>query len=147
MVDVTGSNNLYTSYLVETFRGGVFELENHAIKVGLTRASYVPLSSHTDLADITDELTGNGYSRQTLNNVVVSSDGVWVKASFDPIHFDATGGDLLGKYWFMFDDTVAGGPLIAWGQIDVGREGEVTLVDGHGLDIVVNELGLYRVPA
>ena len=147
MVDVSASNNLYTSYLVNTFRGGVFELENHAIKMGLLRASYVPDKAHNDLADVTaDELTGNGYSRKTLSNVLVSSDGVWVKASFDAVRFQATGGNLQAKYWYMFDDETPGGGLIAWGQIDVSRDDEVVLIDGFGVDIVVNELGLYRVP-
>lgn len=148
MPDVTSSNYLYPSYLVDSFRGGVFEPQNHVLKMGLARISYVPSPTHMDLADVSpDELAGNGYSRQTLQNVLIVQETDWIKLSFDPVQFGASGGNLSGKYWFLFDDTPGPSPLMAWGQIDIGREDEVVIVDGKTLDIVANDLGLYRVPA
>lgn len=148
MPDVTGSNFTYNRYVLDTFKGGVHQPESDALKMGLLRSTYVPDEAHVDLSNVVaDELVGNGYSRQTLTNVVIAEVSGWITMQFDEVNFGATGGPLQAKYWFMFNDTPGNEPLIAGGQIDVSRDDEIVLLDGKTLDIVVNELGLYRVPA
>ena len=148
MPDITGSNTLYTQYLVDSFRGGVHEPQTHTLKMGVLRSSYTPDKAHVDLSNVTaDEVTGvNGYSRQTLNNVVIAQVGNWVTLQFDPVQFMASGGNWSGKYWVIFNDTPPAGPLVGFGQLDVNREDEIVIVDGKTIDVAANELGLYRLP-
>lgn len=146
MADVTGSTLLFPSYLLDSFKGGVFEPENNTIKMGLTGDAYVPSAAHNELVDITDELVSNGYSRQTLTNVSVVQVGEWVKLTFDQAAFAASGGNLAAKYWFMFDDTPAQSPLMAVGRINILSPSSILIIDGFSLTVVVNELGLYRLP-
>lgn len=144
--DVTGTNSLYPSYLLNSFRGGVFEPENDTLRMGLARAGYVPDNAHNELADITDEASGNGYNRQTLQNVTLVIEDGWLKLTFDSPQFMPAGGNIPCKYWFIFDDTAPGDPLVAHGQVDGSTEDEITLVDGLPLTVGVNELGLFRLP-
>ena len=60
MADVTGQSNLYDSYRLDSLTGGTFSPSRDVLKVGLAGASYVPLSSHSTLADMADELLGSG---------------------------------------------------------------------------------------
>lgn len=147
MVDVTASSNLYSSYLLNSFKGGVFTPETDSLKMGLTGVGYTPLKSHTQLSDITEELTGNGYSRQTLANVQIVQDGNWIRMSWDTPEFLAAGGNWSFKRFFIFDDTPVNDPLVAYGTIDVNTTDALVLVDGKRLRMIVNELGLYRLPA
>lgn len=147
MPDVTGSNFAYTRYLIDSFKGGVHQPETHSLRIGLLRSSYTPDKAHIELADVSaDEAFGNGYSRQTPANVVIAQEGNWVTMTFDPVQFSAAGGNYSFKHWFLYNDTAPNNPLMVGGQCDINRDDEIVLVDGKTFDLVVNELGLYRIP-
>ena len=66
--------------------------------VGLSTSAYTPdRSAHEALADITNELAGNGYARQTLANVALTEPtlGTWRFDCDDPVFYKLVG-KLLG---------------------------------------------------
>ena len=145
MTVYTGTINFYYSWLdnlVEIVRN-----DTDTFKVLLTTSSYTPSqSTHTVLADIANELSGNGYARQTLGSVSSSqSAGTYTFDFADPV-FTASGGSLVARYWAIFDDTVGTPtkPLVCYGLID-STPANVTVTDGNTLTFNVNAAGLYTI--
>ena len=118
MTVYTGSANIYNSW--SQYIAAAANLASDTFKIGLTTSTYTPSqSSHTVLADITNEVSGNGYSRQTLASVTWNQSSAVTTFDFaDPV-FTASGGSIVARYWFIFDDTVASPtkPLVAYGPI------------------------------
>lgn len=111
---------------------------------GLSTSSYTPnANTHEALADITNEVSGSGYARQTLANVTLSepSNGVWRFNSDDPV-FTATGGSITARYWWIFNDTATSplDMLCFYGLID-NSVADVVTTDGNTLTMQVNASG------
>lgn len=145
MTVYTGTINFYNSWHLEI--GKAANLSSDTFKCLLTTSSYTPsASAHTILGDITNELSGNGYARQTLQSVTWTLSGA--TATFtcsDPV-FTASGGSLVAHYWVVYDDTVASPvkPLVCYGLLDQ-TPGDVTVTDGNTLTFNVNASGLYTL--
>lgn len=143
MANYTGSTNVFNSWV--EYMAEAANTASDTFVMGLTSSSWTPSqSSHSLLSDVTNELSGNGYSRQTLTSVTSTRSGAVLTFDFaDPV-FTASGGSIVARYWFIFDDTVVGDPLVAYGLIDA-TPGDVTTTDGNTLTINVNASGLFTV--
>jgi hypothetical protein len=86
------------------------DLVGDSIKALLVSSAYVPnFDTHAALADITNELAGNGYARQTLANKTWArvGSGATAKQVFksDKVTFSASGGALTARAMVLFKDT------------------------------------------
>jgi hypothetical protein len=86
------------------------DLVGGSVKALLVSSTYVPnYDTHATLADITNELAGNGYARQTLANKTWSrvGSGATAKQVFksDKVTFSASGGALTARRMILFYDT------------------------------------------
>jgi len=142
MASYTGTIAFYNSwreYLVEGVNSG-----SDSFVMGLVTSSYTFSAGHSTISDITNEVSGNGYSRQTLASVTSShSSGTYTFDFADPV-FTASTGSIVARRWFIFDDTVAGDPLVCSGLID-NADADVTTTDGNTLTFNINASGLYTL--
>ena len=145
MTNYTGTINIYNSWKENMVESA--NLGSDTFKILLCTSTYTPsISAHTVLADITNELSGNGYARQTLGSVTsAQSAGTYTFDFADPV-FTATGGSLVARYWVIFDDTPTSpaDPLVAYGLID-NTPADVTTTDGNTLTFTVNASGLFTI--
>jgi hypothetical protein len=143
MANYTGTTNIYNTWVEYMCEGA--NLGSDTFIMGLTTSSYTPSqTTHALIADITNEVSGNGYSRQTLGSVTSNRSGAVLTFDFANPVFTASGGSIVARYWFIFDDTLASDPLVAYGLIDQ-TPADVTTTDGNTLTIQVNASGLFTV--
>lgn len=143
MANYTGTTVLYHSWKEYMVEGA--NLGSDSFVMGLTTSSYTPSASgHSLLADITNEVSGSGYSRQTLGSVTSSQSGGTYTFDFANPSWTASGGSIVARYWFIFDDTLASDPLVAYGLLD-NTPGDVTTTDGNTLTFQVNASGLFTI--
>ena len=134
---------LYNSWVKKLAEGA--NVSSDTFIVGLTSSSYTPnASTHDELADITNELSGSGYSRQTLASVTFNLSGGTVTFDAADSVFTASGGTITARYFFIFDDTVAGDPLVAYGLLDT-TPADVAVTDGNTLTLQWNASGIFTI--
>lgn len=147
MATTTGSINVYDSFKRD-LQNGTIDVDNDTFICGLSTSTYTPAkSTHETLTDITNEVSGNGYSRQTLAGVALTEPvaGTWQFDSNDPV-FTASGGSIVARYWWVFDDTPTSpvDPLCFYGELD-DTPADVTTTDTNTLTLQVNANGFYRI--
>lgn len=151
MAAYTGTWNFYNSFK-EYIGDGTIDMSDttaDTFKVLLTTSSYTPnQSTHTQISDITGELSGTGgYSRQSLTGVSWGeSAGISTWDAADTA-FAATGADYdSARYWVLYDDTTTSpvDALIAYGYID-GTPADVTVTDGTTLTLQWHASGLFTL--
>lgn len=103
---------------VEDAAEGKHNLASNTLKVALTNTA--PLSSNTVLANITEIAAGNGYLAGGVTATVASSSqtgGVYTLI-LSGVTWTASGGDIAtNRYAVLYNDTAAGKPLIAYGDL------------------------------
>jgi len=143
MATTTGTLIVYDSYKREMQNKNV-EIDADTFIMGLSTNAYVPnRSTHEALADITNEVVGNGYARQTLAGVTHTEPvaGTWRFDSNNPV-FTASGGSIVARYWWVFNDTSTTplDMLCFYGLLDV-TPADVTTTDTNTLTVQVNASG------
>lgn len=143
MATTTGTLIVYDSYKREMQNKNV-EVDADTFIMGLSTSTYVPnRSTHEALADITNEVVGNGYARQTLAGVALTEPvaGTWRFDSNDPV-FTASGGSIVARFWWIFNDTSTTplDMLCFYGLLD-NTPADVTTTDTNTLTIQVNASG------
>lgn len=146
MATTTGTLIVYDSFKRDK-SNGTMDLDNDTFIVGLSDSNYTPdRTTHETLSDITDEISGNGYGRQTLANVTLTEpvNGTWEFDADNPV-FTATGGSIVARWWWLFDDTPTSpaDPLCFYGLLD-NAVADVTTTDGNTLTFNINASGFYR---
>lgn len=127
--------------------GTAINLSTDTLKMLLTTSSYTPsASSHTVLADITNECSGNGYARATLGSVSWSHSGATATFDFADPTFTASGGSIVARYWAIYDDTPTSpaDPLVAYGLLD-STPADVTITSGNTFTFQINASGLFTL--
>ena len=99
------------------------DLDTHSIKLMLVTDAYVPdVDTHTVFADVTNEITGTGYTAggEELQTPTVTQDDLGNQGVFDAEDVVWSGSSLTAKGAVLYDDTIAvpEKPLIAY--IDFG---------------------------
>jgi len=149
MATTTGTLIVYDSYKREMQNKNVKLLATvDTFICGLSTSSYVPnRSTHEDLADITNEVTGNGYARQTLVSPLQTEPvaGTWRFDSDDPV-FTASGGSIVARFWWVFNDTSTTplDLLCFYGLLD-NSPADVTTTDTNTLTLQVNASGFTEL--
>jgi hypothetical protein len=147
MATTTGTLNVYDSFKRD-LQNGTIDVDGDTWICGLSTSTYVPnAATHEILTDITNEVAGNGYARQTLAGVSLTEPvaGTWQFDSNDPV-FTASGGSIVARFWWVFDDTPVGpvDPLFAYGLLDQ-TPADVTTTDTNTLTLQVHANGYYRL--
>ena len=135
--------NYYKKFLLD---GTDIDLDNDTIKVALCTSDYTPdIDNHDYFDDITDELSGGGYTAggKTLSNVSLSIDTANDKVKFDAD--DVTWTDLTAtnvRYAIIYKDTgtASTSPLIAY--VDFGEDKTFSNAD---LKITWSANGIFTV--
>lgn len=139
----TASLNWYNK--AKKNKNTVMNLASDTFKVLLTTSSYTPSqTTHEVLADVTNEVSGNGYARQTLGSVTFNeSAGTVTFDAADPV-FTASGGSITGRYFVIYNDTVASPtkPLLFYGLLDT-TPADVVTTDGNTLTLVFDAAGIF----
>lgn len=143
MATYTGTNAVFNKWLENMAKAA--NLASDTFKCLLVTSSYTPdLAAHDELADITNEVSGSGYARQTLANVAFTESGGSVKFTCDPIVFTASGGSIVARRFVVYDDTPTGDPLICVGLIN-NADTDVTVTDGNTLTLTIPAGGLFSI--
>jgi len=124
--------------------GSDMNLKTDTFKMLLTSSSYSPSASHSIITDITNELSGNGYSRQTLGSVTYVQASGTATFDFSNVEFTAVGGSITARYFVIYNDTLTNDPLIAYGLLD-DTPADVVATDGNKIELVVDASGLFTV--
>lgn len=149
MATTTGSLIVYDSYKREMQNKNVkLSATADTFVCGLSTSTYTPnRQTHEALADITNEVVGNGYARQTLTGVAQTEPvaGTWRFDANDPV-FTASGGSIVARWWWVFNDT-ATSPLdllCFYGLLD-NTPLDVTTTDTNTLTLQVNASGFTEL--
>jgi hypothetical protein len=107
---------------------GLIDLDTDTIKLMLTTSSYTPnKKTHTRRSDVTNEVTGDGYTAGglTLQSVVVTVDNTndrafWIAndLSFNPVTIT---GARIGVIYKSRGGAAANDELIGWVNFDTDR--------------------------
>lgn len=129
---------------------GIIDLDGHTFKVALfLSTSNCNTLTHDELADLTNEhANANGYTTggQALDNVTVGNSSGTIKFDADNEVFTASGGSIVARFGVIYDDTVAGDPLVGVFLLDV-TPADVTTTTGNTLTIVWDAGGLFTLSA
>lgn len=147
MATTTAELIVYDSYKRD-LQDGTIDVDGDTWLMGLSTSAYTPAqATHEVLADITNEVSGNGYARQTLASVTLTEPvgGTWQFDSADAV-FSASGGSIVARYYWIFDDTPSSplDPLFCYGALD-DTPADVTTTDSNTLTVQVNANGYYRL--
>ncbi len=147
MATTTSEVQVYDKFK-RNLQDGNIDVDGDTFIMGLSTSTYSPnKATHTVLGDITNEVSGNGYVRQTLASVTLTepSAGTWRFDSDDAV-FSASGGSIIARFYWIFDDTASSpaDPLFCYGELDVTPL-DVTTTDSNTLTLQVNTSGYYEL--
>lgn len=115
---------IYNSFKQKIMDGSI-DLDNDTIKVALVTSSYTPdADTHEDFDDVTDEVTGTGYSAggETLANVSVTKDTTDDEGVFDADDVTWTSSEITARGAVIYKDS--GDATTSWliAYIDFGED-------------------------
>jgi len=105
---------IYNSFKQKIMDGSI-DLGNDTIKVALVTASYTPdQDNHEDFADITNEVSGTGYTAggATLSNVSVTKDNTDNEGVFDADDVTWSNSTITARGAVVYKDS--GTPATSW---------------------------------
>lgn len=137
---------LYSSG-IEGILDGTILLESHTIKAYLAGNGYTPdVDADVDVSDLSDE--ASNYTRPTVTGASVSRAGGTITFTSGDLSITASGGNAVGKYLVLFDDTAAGDRLIGyWDLDDTSSSHEITINDGSATLFVIHADGIFTAEA
>lgn len=128
---------------IEKIGNKVIDLDNDTFKGYLAGNAYTPdTSTHDEVADLSDEAAN--YTRPTLGTVAWSRSGTTLTWDAADITITASGGDAVGKYLVVYDDTVVGDPLVGYWDLDTSLgSAEITIPSGQAYIFQPDALGIF----
>lgn len=138
----------YNSFRNKLVTGNIV-LDAHSFKAALfTSSSNCADATKVKLADLDNEVSGNGYARQDLIVEVSNPTAATVKwdETTNP-EFEASGGPIVCRYLVIYDDTPTtpdADPLVCWILLD-DTPTDVTIPDGSVLKITIDPDGLITL--
>lgn len=118
------ANVVYNSAKTDFFKGTV-DYQNDTIKVALVTSAYTPnADTHADFADITNEVSGTGYTAggKTLANQSVAQDNTNDKAKYDADNVTWASSTITARGAVIYKSTgvASTSPLICY--VDFGTD-------------------------
>jgi hypothetical protein len=101
----------------------------------------LPVNTNATLSQIT-EISYTNLSSRNLTTASSSQSGGTFSLDFSDLILTASGAVPTFRYVVIYDDTVAGDPLVAW--FDYGAGG-VTMANGDTFTLTFNASGLFTV--
>jgi hypothetical protein len=127
---------------IEKINDGTILLESHTLKGYLARDTYTPdLNAHDELADLGANEASN-YTRPTISGASVSRVAGVTKFDCNDISVTAAGGNCVAQYLVLYDDDVAGDPLIGLWSLDT-TPAEITILNGLARVFVIGPAGVF----
>ena len=117
----------------------------NVFKCLLLTNSYTPDLDHEYISDLTNELAGNGYGRQSLTGITLSQTGGTVKWDADNPEFLAVGGALTARYYVLAHVNLqvdSAAELIGYGLLD-DTPGDVVATAGNKITPIWGEGGIF----
>lgn len=147
MATTTGTLVVYDSYKRD-LQNGTIDVDTDDWWCGLSTSTYVPnQGTHEVIADITNEVSGNGYAQYNFASVTLTEPvaGTWQFDAEDAV-FTASGGSIVARFWWVYDTTPTSplDPLFAYGLLD-DTPADVTTTDTNTLTLQVHANGFYRL--
>lgn len=135
---------VYNSFR-EYMGDGTIDLDGDTFLMGLSTSSYTPSAAHSTISDITNELSGSGYSRYSLTATWTRS-GTTVTFDSDDATFTASGGAITARYAWIMDDTPTSpaDPLVCYSLLDT-TPADVSVTDGNTLTVAINASGIFTL--
>lgn len=115
---------VYNIFKSEVLNGG-FDLTDDTIKVALCTSSYTPdIDTHEDFADITNEVSGTGYTAggATLGSKTVTKDTTNNKGVFDAADTAWSSSTITARYAIVYKSTGTAGTSQLIMYIDFGQD-------------------------
>ena len=128
----------------ESIGDATIDLDGHTFVMLLVGSGYTFDATDAVVADISSELSGNGYARVTLTNVTWTRSGGTATFDCDPAVFTASGGSIVARRAIIIDDTAAGDPLVCSALLD-NTPADVTATDGNTLTIAPHASGVFTL--
>ena len=127
---------------------GIIDLDGHNFKIALfLSTSNCNTLTHDEYADLTNEhANANGYTTggQSLTGETVGqSSGTTTFDSDNPV-WTASGGSITARFAVIYDDDVAGDPLLCVMLLDTAPA-DVTATNGNTLTITMNASGIFTL--
>ena len=128
----------------ESVGDGTIDLDGHTFVMLLVGDGYTFDATDALVADIADELSGNGYARVTLTGVTWAQVAGTATFDADAAVFTASGGSIVARRAIIIDDTAAGDPLVCSALLD-NTPADVTATDGNTLTITPHASGIFSL--
>ncbi|MCP4342121.1 MAG: hypothetical protein GY799_25365 [Desulfobulbaceae bacterium] len=146
MATYTATINTYDTFHHKIANGEI-DLDTDEFLILLTTSTHTPAATDDYLDDIDNEVTGNGYARETLASVTWTETGGVATFDFTDPTWTASGGSIVARNWHMVDNTPVGDgakPLCFWGLLD-DSVADVTITNGNTLEVNINASGLFTL--
>jgi len=111
---------VYNSFKSNIMNGSI-DLDTDTIKVALVTSSYTPnADTHQDFADVTNEVTGTGYTAggETLANTAVTTDTTDDEGVFDADDVTWSASTITARGAVIYKDTGSAATSLLIGFID-----------------------------
>ena len=134
--------NTFREYMAD----GTIDLDGDTFLMGLVTSAYTPdYENHSVLSDITNEVSGYGYARDTLSCTWVRSTTTVTFDSDDGV-YTASGGSIVCRRAFIYDDTPSSptDPLACLSLLD-NTPADVTVTDGNSLTVEIHTSGIFTL--
>ena len=108
---------------IENIMRNTIDVDTHTFKCMLTTSTYVPnVDTHDQKADVTNEVTGTGYTAGgvALTSVVISQDSTSNEVEIDAADAVWSSSTITARYAVVYDDTAAGDELLMY--VDFGED-------------------------
>lgn len=118
------ANAVYNSFKKNIMNGSI-DLDTDTIKVALVTSSYSPnIDTHEDMADVTNEVTGTGYSAggATLANKAVTANTTSDKGVFDADDPSWANSTITARGAVIYKSTGVAANDLLIGYIDFGSD-------------------------
>lgn len=135
---------LYNIFKSEVMKG-TFNLSSDTIRVALCTSSYTPdIDTHEDFADITNEVSGTGYTAEgaELASKTVTKDTTNNKGVFDAADTAWTSSTITARYAIVYKDTGTTSTSTLIGYIDFGQNESTS---GSTFTITWNANGIVSI--
>lgn len=118
------ANAVYNIFKSEVMKGS-FDLVNDTIKVALVTSSYTPdIDSHEDFADVTNEVSGTGYTAggATLASTSVTKDTTDDEGVFDAENVTWSSSTITARGAVVYKSTGVAGTSQLICYVDFGED-------------------------
>lgn len=123
---------------------GIIDLDTHTFKAKIfLSTSNCNTLTFDEIADLTNEhAAANGYAEVTLASITWNNSAGVITFDCADLVWNAAGGSITGRFVVIYDDTVAGDPLLCVCLLDT-TPADVTATAGNPLTVQINASGVF----